>query len=268
EQTQTPNPTPNPAPEPTQTPTPEQTPEQTPKPTPEQTPALTPAPAHADIQHASIEIKKDGIYYADVRLVLPNPCYEIIWGSTETNGSEFLGNARISKLSDQCIQVLTEFNHSYPLGDLKPGKYRFTFSVSGKEIKSLEFSVPEKLKLSVSIEPKSTRAKPGDLLTYTLTLNWEPEEWRGAVNLSLILSASGFEKKYELYKIKINSNPPMKRQISFEIPEDLPPMTYDVRFVAHADSVTATEKTTLKVLPGFEIIIFILAILVALRLMR
>lgn len=227
------------------------------------------------IQQVDVTITEvDGVYYANVQLTLPNSCYRVLWDSAELHGNEFFGDARVFKLSGQCLQVLTEFKHSYELGHLKPGKYGFTFRIAGEKIRFVEFLVPKsETKLSmieVSIEPKSTKAKPGDRITYTVTLNWDPKEWEGLVNVSLVISAAGFEKRYEVLQITMKgSTPPLSRQISFEIPKNLPPTTYNVKLIVSADSVNASDEASLNVsLPGFEAVFGVAAVIIALMIRR
>ncbi len=294
--TTTPTPTPTPTPEPTPppaqshnsdsasnpTPTPTLTVSPSPTtPTATKTPTPTPTPFEvtADmltILHVNVTItESDGIYYVNVQLTLPNSCYRVLWGSVESSGNEFFGDAKVLRLSNQCAQVLTEFKHSYNLGRLQPGKYGFTFRIAGEKIKFVEFTVPTKSetslsKIEVSIEPKSVKAKPGERINYTITLNWEPKEWVGLVNVSVILTAAGFEKEYELPQISTNGlTPPVSRQISLEIPRDIPPMTYSARLVVSADSVNASDEATLSVsTPGFEAIFGVVAAIIALIIRR
>ena len=124
--------------------------------------------------------------------------------------------------------------------------------------------------IEVTIEPKSVKAKPGDKLTYNITLNWEPKDWDGWMNISIVLSAAGFEKKFKLPSIPTKGlTPPLSRQISFEMPKNIPPMTYNVKVEVSADSINTSDKSSLSVsMPGFEVVLGILSIIVAIRLIK
>jgi uncharacterized membrane protein len=117
------------------------------------------------------------------------------------------------------------------------------------------------------IEPKSAKGKPGDTLEYTITLSWEPKEWEGQLDVSIILSAAGFEKRFELLPINTKGlTPPLSKKISFEIPQNIPPVTYTAEVVVSADSVSSSDKTSLSVsTPGFEAILVVIAMLIVVR---
>ncbi len=131
---------------------------------------------------------------------------------------------------------------------------------------------PQKLeKLHVSIQPKYVEAKAGDVINYTITLDWYPPEWRGKMTISAVISAAGFEKRFELQSVTPSSNPPITNQISIPIPEEAPPLTYKARIEVMADSLKVSDETTLKITsgtPGFEVVLAIAGLLVTTYLLK
>ncbi len=124
-----------------------------------------------------------------------------------------------------------------------------------------QISSPKLRELKVSIEPEYLEVRPGDTANCNITLDWSPKDWRGEMKISAVLSAAGFEKKYELPSATPALNPPIVNRITFQIP-DIPPLTYKLRLQVEADSLKASDETTLKVrpsTPGFEAVVAIIA---------
>jgi len=91
--------------------------------------------------------------------------------------------------------------------------------------------------LSISIQPKYAEARPGDVINYTVTIDC----------------------------------PPITNQIPIPIPENILPLTYKLRLEVTADSLKASDETTLKIvpkIPGFGVTVAIAAVAVALALRR
>jgi len=126
--------------------------------------------------------------------------------------------------------------------------------------------------LKISIEPKFLEAKPGDIINYNITLDWSPSDWRKEMKITAVLTAAGFEKRYELPEVKPTSNPPITNQITFQVP-DVPPLTYKLRLEVEADSLKASDVTELRLkmqIPGFEFVAGFIAMstVIAFRLRR
>ncbi len=126
-------------------------------------------------------------------------------------------------------------------------------------------------KLSVSIYPKYVEAEPGSSINYTVTIDWYPPEWKGEMKILAVISAAGFERKFELPSVTPATNPPITNEISIPIPENIPPLTYKLRLEVKADSLKASDETELQIklkTPGFEILTEIIGITVALAITR
>ncbi len=126
-------------------------------------------------------------------------------------------------------------------------------------------------RLNVSIYPKYAEARPGDTINYTVTIDWYPPEWKGDMKISAVISAAGFEKRFELPPVSPVSGPPLTTQIPVPIPSTIPPLTYKLKLEVVADSLRASDEAELKVkavTPGFEVVSGILAGAAALALRR
>ena len=127
--------------------------------------------------------------------------------------------------------------------------------------------------LSVSIHPKYAEAKPGDTINYTVTIDWYPPEWRGDMKISAVISAAGFEKRFELPPVTPGTSPPITNKITIPVPENVPPLACKLKLEVEAGSLSASDETELviklKETPGFEALLGILAIIaVSLRKIR
>lgn len=132
---------------------------------------------------------------------------------------------------------------------------------------------PELEELSVSIHPKHVEAKPGDTINYTVTIDWYPPEWKGEMKISAVISAAGFEKRFELPPVTPGTSPPVTNKITIPVPENVPPLTCKLKLEVEAGSLSASDETELviklKETPGFEALLGILAIIaVSLRKIR
>jgi len=131
---------------------------------------------------------------------------------------------------------------------------------------------PKKLeKLSVNVYPKYVETEPGKSINYTITIDWYPPEWRGEMTISAVISAAGFEKRFELPSVTPATNPPITNEITIPIPENIPPFTYKLRLEVEASSLKASDETELKVkpkTPRFEILAGIIGIAIALAITR
>ena len=118
-------------------------------------------------------------------------------------------------------------------------------------------------KLSISIYPKETKARAGETVNYTVTVDWYPPEWRGDLQFSVTISAAGFEKSFKIEpSVRPSSNPPITNTIPVPIPENLLPLTYMVKLGVEADSLKASDETTLRIspsTPGFEAVVSVVA---------
>ncbi len=211
----------------------------------------------------------NGSYFANVSVTLPNTCYKVLWGNLKRVNNEFFASAKLVRLNVSCIQVLTNVNYSYELGKLKPGAYKFTFKID-ERVRSVSFYVkpnyvkPKVERLDISVEPRSLRVKPGERVTYMITLNWYPNNWTGLINASIILSSPEFKKRFELLQINTHGlTPPISKRVEFEVPEDIPLTTYNAEVEVSADSINASNESRLIVSsPGFEIIVCIVVLII------
>lgn len=125
--------------------------------------------------------------------------------------------------------------------------------------------------LTLNITPDKITANPGDKINLKLHLNWEPKEWRGNADIIIILSAAGFEKKYEIPGIYLE-NPPIENEIKYNLPENLPPLTYTAKIIVKAGDKQAEDSVAIQVgagkTPGFELLAGLIALAVAIRLRR
>ncbi|RZN33433.1 MAG: PGF-CTERM sorting domain-containing protein [Methanophagales archaeon ANME-1-THS] len=117
--------------------------------------------------------------------------------------------------------------------------------------------------LSVEVVPENITAKPGDTVTYKIKVEWSPETWEGTMDLTIAITAFGFEKTFEYPSIPVTGAPPLVQQFPITIPDNAPPLVYKALVKQGFIFFSATDETniTLKV-PGFEAV-FAVAGLVA-----
>ncbi len=131
-------------------------------------------------------------------------------------------------------------------------------------------TVKEIRSLNVSISPKEMKVKGGDEITYILTLNWSPREWRGIVSFRITIESSGFSKSYNVSDVRVNSDPPITIRVPLRIPEGIPPAKYEVKIEAMIDNLKAEDCTHITVVrtPGFDFLAFLTGLLISLILLR
>ena len=80
------------------------------------------------------------IAYVKVTLTFGMPCYQFDWGTVSRHDNELWADSQILQYQGYCIQVVTTFEHTYELGELKYGKtYTFTFKAWHFAVKSITF---------------------------------------------------------------------------------------------------------------------------------
>ncbi|AEA46854.1 carboxypeptidase-like regulatory domain-containing protein [Archaeoglobus veneficus] len=117
--------------------------------------------------------------------------------------------------------------------------------------------------LTVDITPDKITASPGDSINLRLKVDWEPEDWKGQANVIIVLSAAGFEKKYELPGVYLE-NPPIENEFSYTLPDNLPPLTYKAKIIVEAGGKEAEDSVDITIpagkTPGFEVLTAIAAV--------
>lgn len=78
--------------------------------------------------------------YVKVTLTLGTPCFQFVWGNVWRDDRQLWADSEIWQYLGYCIQVVTTFEHTYELGELKYGKmYTFTFKAWGFPVESITF---------------------------------------------------------------------------------------------------------------------------------
>ncbi len=118
--------------------------------------------------------------------------------------------------------------------------------------------------LTVSISPDSVTASPGDTINLRLKIDWEPKNWKGKANVTIVLSAAGFKKGFQLPEITLE-NPPIEKEFSFTLPVYLPPLTYEAKIIVEAEGIKSEDNIKLKIntnkIPGFEVLVGVIALI-------
>jgi hypothetical protein len=96
--------------------------------------------AHAAILNSEIEIIPTTPSTADkiqiqVTVVLPNPCYKVSFSALATTDHTFQSSVDITPPAEGtvCIEVLGRFTHTYSLGFLEQGNYRFELAACERD---------------------------------------------------------------------------------------------------------------------------------------
>ncbi len=114
----------------------------------------------------SVELKanvtKDGHASVKAMVILPHGGFRIDWGRVEREGNVFRAYAKAEMWTGPAIQVITRKVHTYDLGVLEPGKYRFELYVTGQLVASINFEV------SGTSEAKSWSVSPAMLIALAI----------------------------------------------------------------------------------------------------
>jgi hypothetical protein len=85
-----------------------------------------------------------GRVWVDVQVTLPDTCERVgDWGTTTLTTPAITANSACwYNPAGPCAYVVTRVSHSYPLGYLAPGNYRFLFQSWGQPVATNSFTVP------------------------------------------------------------------------------------------------------------------------------
>ncbi len=129
----------------------------------------------------AIEISIGGITTATVALTFPNAGFRVTnWGEVVPDGTIFRVNASVERWTGGSIHVVTYSSHTYELGDLPGGAYKFVFKAWGVKVKAEEFSIDTLAILSVTPSKREVSAEAGKVFfdVYNLgdgELHWTAE---------------------------------------------------------------------------------------------
>ena len=130
-------------------------------------------------------------------------------------------------------------------------------STTGATLKSLTVTTPETIS-----------AKSGETINLNLGIDWEPQDWQGTADITIILSAAGFDTKYELPNIHLEK-PPISNTFDYKLPDNLPPLTYTAKIIVDAGEIMAESSTDVETgnasIPGFESFLTIVVLLILAR---
>jgi len=91
--------------------------------------------------------------HVKVAMEFPTSGYNVNWGSvTRIDDSTFSADAELWVWTGYVLMVITGASHTYDLGALSPGTYRFIFNVWGIPIKSSQFTHPPRLENALELE--------------------------------------------------------------------------------------------------------------------
>ncbi len=97
---------------------------------------IVPHPDNVELSYWSLR----KMAYVKVTLTFGTPCYDFDWGTVWRDNRQLRADSKIWQYQGFCIQVVTTFEHTYELGELKYGKiYTFTFQVWGFSVESITF---------------------------------------------------------------------------------------------------------------------------------
>jgi PGF-pre-PGF domain-containing protein len=139
-------------------------------PTKEEWVSYVPTPEQTEIEIST----EGGVASAKVILTFPNAGYRVTdWGTVRRDGNELSAEAKVERWTGASAQVITALNHTYNLGTLAPGAYKFTFKAWGQTVESKAFEIKPELKPSMNIQPTawSDSVEAGKSKSQTFTVS-------------------------------------------------------------------------------------------------
>ncbi|MBO8181436.1 MAG: hypothetical protein H0Z28_01420 [Archaeoglobus sp.] len=77
----------------------------------------------------------------NVLMALPTPCHKVEYVGKQTKGNEYYLDFTYKKPENPCAQVITNYNQTIDLGELKKGEYTIILRFNGQEVKRATFRV-------------------------------------------------------------------------------------------------------------------------------
>ena len=88
-----------------------------------------------------VEEIRDNEVNVTVSITFRHSGFKVAWGDVTRQGNKFIADAEIYEWTGPVLQVITTKKHTYNLGKLKPGSYKFEFKVNGVKLKEISFTV-------------------------------------------------------------------------------------------------------------------------------
>jgi len=99
-------------------------------------------PYTPDSESVDMELEiRDNEVNVTVSITFRHSGFKVAWGDVTRQGNKFIADAEIYEWTGPVLQVITTKKHTYNLGKLKPGSYKFEFKVNGVKLKEISFTV-------------------------------------------------------------------------------------------------------------------------------
>ena len=85
--------------------------------------------------------KTDSGWEVNILMALPTPCHKVEYVGLQTRQNEYYLDFSYKEPEKPCAQVITNYNQTIKLGDLKKGDYTVILRFNGKIVKKASFRV-------------------------------------------------------------------------------------------------------------------------------
>ena len=86
-------------------------------------------------------IESDSHWKANILMALPTPCHKLEYVGKQVRGSEYYLDFTYKEPKNPCAQVITNYNRTIDLGELKKGEYTLILRFNGQVVKKATFKV-------------------------------------------------------------------------------------------------------------------------------
>jgi hypothetical protein len=77
----------------------------------------------------------------NVFMTLPTPCHRVEYVGKQQKGNEYYFDFLYEEPRNPCAQVITNYNHTINLGEMKKGDYRIILRFNGEIVKKVNLKV-------------------------------------------------------------------------------------------------------------------------------
>lgn len=85
--------------------------------------------------------ESDSHWKANILMALPTPCHKLEYIGKQVRGNEYYLDFTYKEPENPCAQVITNYNRTIDLGELKKGEYTLILRFNGQVVKKATFKV-------------------------------------------------------------------------------------------------------------------------------